>query len=167
MSPRGDGRLRKTFIQEALSRTSDTNDFLFGSGTGGPDGKNEQFDRAILSHMETMRGAQNAQHLFNLADVVPFFREGAEAMVQDNFNRCFSVSQEPAWNWNFYLAPVWFCGVVVRYALLLPMRVAFILTCSLLFIVGCEIVHLLPMAKASKAGALRWYVTPNFITDLE
>ena len=42
------GILRKTFIQEALSRTSDTNDFLFGSGTGGPDGKNEQFDKAML-----------------------------------------------------------------------------------------------------------------------
>jgi len=58
------------------------------------------------------------------------FREGAEAMVQDNFNRCFSVSQEPAWNWNFYLAPMWLMGVIIRYAVLLPLRFTFIIVCS-------------------------------------
>ena len=110
-------------------------------------------------------------------------------MVQDNFNRCFSVSQEPAWNWNFYLAPMWLMGVIIRYALLLPLRFTFIIVCSVqdpspplppsklcerntrvnplqaLFIVGCELVHLLPLSQPSKASALRWYSTPNFTTD--
>jgi hypothetical protein len=151
-------RVKMTFIQEALSRTSETNDFLFGSGTGGPETKNDQFDKAMLAHMETMRSAISEQHVFNLADAVPFFREGAESIVSDNFNRCFSVSQEPAWNWNFYLAPIWLLGVIVRYLILLPLRVAFILTCSCLFILGCEILHLLPMSAASKSAALRFAV---------
>jgi hypothetical protein len=151
-------RTKKTFIQEALSRTSETNDFLFGSGTGGPDSKNEHFDKAILSHMETMRHDIQKQHLFNLADAVPFFREAAEAMVSDNFNRCFSVSQEPAWNWNFYLAPIWLLGVLIRYVILLPLRVSFIIVCSVFFIAGCEIVHRLPISSSSKAAALRWAV---------
>ena len=148
----------KTFIQEALSRTSETNDFLFGSGTGGPDTKNDHFDKAMLATMETMRSGIREQHVFNLADVVPFFREGAESIVSDNFNRCFSVSQEPAWNWNFYLAPIWLLGVLVRYLFLLPLRVLFILVSSIAFIAGCELLHLMPLATSSKAAALRWAV---------
>ena len=148
-------KVKRTFIQEALSRTSETSDFLFGSGTGGPDGKNDHFDKAILTQMETMRCSIQDQHVFNLADAVPFFREAAEAMVSDNFNRCFSVSQEPAWNWNFYLAPIWLLGVVIRYALLLPLRVTFILVSSFIFIVVCEVVHLLPLSKSAKAASLR------------
>lgn len=147
-----------TFIQEALSRTSETNDFLFGSGTGGPDIKNDHFDKAMLAHMETMRSGIREQHVFNLADVVPFFRDGAESIVSDNFNRCFSVSQEPAWNWNFYLAPIWLLGVLVRYLFLLPLRVLFIVVSSSMFIAGCELLHLIPLASASKAAALRWAV---------
>jgi hypothetical protein len=156
VSPRN--KRRGSFIQEALSRTSETNDFLFGSGTGGPESKNEHFDKAFLSHMETMHHDIKNQHLFNLADAVPFFREAAEAMVSDNFNRCFSVSQEPAWNWNFYLAPIWLLGVLIRYAILLPLRVSFIVVCSMLFIAGCEVVHRLPISHSAKAAALRWAV---------
>ena len=108
--------------------------------------------------MQTMRPDVQQQHVFHLADAVPFFREAAEAMVSDNFNRCFSVSQEPAWNWNFYLAPIWLLGVVIRYAVLLPLRVLFIIICSIFFILGCEIVYLLPLSRSSQAAALRWAV---------
>ena len=40
----------------------------------------------------------------------------------DDFSRCFESSRSPAWNWNFYLFPLWFMGVLIRYLILFPIR---------------------------------------------
>lgn len=33
--------------------------------------------------------------------------DGAAAMVDDSFLKCFVNAQPDPWNWNFYLAPLW------------------------------------------------------------
>jgi len=33
--------------------------------------------------------------------------DGAAAMVDDTFLKCFTSASPDPWNWNFYLAPLW------------------------------------------------------------
>lgn len=61
-------------------------------------------------------------HSFSLNDIVPLVREAAEVVVEDHFTRCFVSHDDSAWNWNFYLFPVWALGILVRYFFLLPIR---------------------------------------------
>nr|CAD1819176.1 unnamed protein product [Ananas comosus var. bracteatus] len=42
----------------------------------------------------------------------------------DSFTRCFKSNPPEPWNWNIYLFPLWCLGVVVRYGILFPLRVA-------------------------------------------
>lgn len=43
---------------------------------------------------------------------------------QDSFTRCFKSNPPEPWNWNVYLFPLWCCGVVIRYLILFPVRLA-------------------------------------------
>ena len=59
-----------------------------------------------------------------LLDISPLLQDAAAAIVDDSFLRCFqSVSSDP-WNWNLYLFPLWFLGLVLRYLILFPLRCA-------------------------------------------
>ncbi|MBA0572644.1 hypothetical protein Golob_002970 [Gossypium lobatum] len=49
---------------------------------------------------------------------------------QDSFTRCFKSNPPEPWNWNVYLFPLWCCGVVFRYLILFPMRLAILLSKS-------------------------------------
>jgi glycerol-3-phosphate O-acyltransferase 3/4 len=63
------------------------------------------------------------QRFFFLNDVVPFLNGGAQAIYSDSFTQCFRTEPPVPWNWNVYLFPVWCLGVLVRYVVLMPLRV--------------------------------------------
>ncbi|OAY82101.1 Glycerol-3-phosphate acyltransferase 4, partial [Ananas comosus] len=63
-------------------------------------------------------------HLRDLLDISPTLTEAAGAIVDDSFTRCFKSNPPEPWNWNIYLFPLWCLGVVVRYGILFPLRVA-------------------------------------------
>ncbi|KAI4367345.1 hypothetical protein MLD38_023093 [Melastoma candidum] len=62
--------------------------------------------------------------LRDLLDCSPTLSEAAGAIVDDSFTRCFKSNPPEKWNWNIYLFPLWCCGVLVRYLILFPARLA-------------------------------------------
>jgi hypothetical protein len=76
-----------------------------------------------------------------LLDASGVLQDAASAIIDDTFNACFAFSDNPAWNWNFYLFPLWCVGVVLRYLVLFPIRLAWIVTCTLLFIGVFTLIH--------------------------
>lgn len=59
-------------------------------------------------------------------DISGSLNDGAAALVDDSFLRCFKSSMDEPWNWNFYLFPLWCIGVVVRNCILFPIRYVWI-----------------------------------------
>jgi len=71
-----------------------------------------------------------------LGAILKPLRNGADAIVDDSFWRCFEDREDIAWNWNFYLFPTWCIGVLVRYLILFPIRIMFLIVGILIFFVG-------------------------------
>lgn len=69
-------------------------------------------------------------------------QQGASAVVDDSFTRCFKSQKRVAWNWNVYLFPFWCMGVVVRYTVLFPLR------CLVLLLGALTVFVALPLVKA-------------------
>lgn len=57
--------------------------------------------------------------------------QGASAIVDDSFNRCFASTESEPWNWNIYLFPCWLVGVVLRYLVVFPIRLTLLLAAVL------------------------------------
>ena len=76
-----------------------------------------------------------------LLDASGVLQDAASAIIDDTFNACFAFSDNTAWNWNFYLFPLWCFGVALRYLVLFPIRLTWIVTCTLLFILFFTIIH--------------------------
>ena len=73
---------------------------------------------------------------------LPLVHQGFTAVVDDSFTRCFKTKKVVRWNWNCYLGPCYYAGVIVRYGVLFPLRLLCLmmgfLVVSLLFpIVKC------------------------------
>jgi len=64
----------------------------------------------------------NSDLLVDVLDISNVLTDGAAAMVDDSFMRCFTVRSSEAWNFNFYLLPIWCFGVLFRYLVLFPLR---------------------------------------------
>lgn len=64
----------------------------------------------------------------DLLNVAGVLTDGASAMVDDSFLKCFQTNHADPWNWNAYLWPAWAVGVVLRYCVLFPLRLALLLT---------------------------------------
>jgi glycerol-3-phosphate O-acyltransferase 3/4 len=73
----------------------------------------------------------------------PTLNDAAAAIVDDSFLRCFTSMPDDAWNWNFYLLPLWVFGVLVRNLILFPLRCLTLLLGALLFVLGYAIVGLI------------------------
>lgn len=69
-----------------------------------------------------------------------------KVLVVDEFSRCFVSQNDRPWNWNFYLAPMWVAGIVIRYAILLPIRFLFMLS-STFFLLGVVFFGICPLIK--------------------
>lgn len=76
-----------------------------------------------------------------LLDASGVLQDAASAIIDDTFNRCFTFTAQVNWNWNFYLFPLWCFGVVLRYFVLFPIRLAFIVLANLLFFASFFVVH--------------------------
>ncbi len=61
--------------------------------------------------------------------------DGLGNVVQDSFLPCFEPQRDKAWNWALHLLPPWILGVVLRFCVLLPLRVLLLLTGMLVFCV--------------------------------
>lgn len=77
---------------------------------------------------------------------LPLIRQGYTAMVDDSFTRCFKSKKIVYWNWNIYLFVAWILGVVVRYGILLPVRLAAFLCGFLIFFLTFPLVHIFKFA---------------------
>lgn len=78
-------------------------------------------------------------------DLTGTLNDAAAALVDDSFLRCFKSAVDHPWNWNFYLFPLWCCGVVVRNLILFPIRVLTLIVSFLLFIIGFGLASVLPV----------------------
>ena len=67
-------------------------------------------------------------------DVSGVMGDGAAAVVDDSFWRCFEHNHPDPMNWNFYLLPMWALGVVVRYLVLFPLRLVGLLVAWAVFL---------------------------------
>lgn len=63
------------------------------------------------------------------------FTDGAAAIIDDSFLRCFTSLPPDNWNWNLYLFPMWCIGVVVRHCILFPLRFILLMTGFLIFFI--------------------------------
>lgn len=52
---------------------------------------------------------------FGFLDIAPFVRNGMEAIYQDSFTQCFESKHRTHWNTSFYLIPLYYFGVGLRY----------------------------------------------------
>jgi hypothetical protein len=59
---------------------------------------------------------------FEISDILPTICGGVEAIVQDDFSKCFQSSVREPWNWNAYLFILYHLGVLIRYFFLFPIR---------------------------------------------
>jgi glycerol-3-phosphate O-acyltransferase 3/4 len=66
-------------------------------------------------------------------------------IVQDGFSRCFESSRQQPWNWNLYLWPLWACGVIIRYFILFPIRLIFLLSGLLIVLISLPILKVAPL----------------------
>ena len=97
--------------------------------------------RAEASRDAEATSREGPAALPRLLDCSGILQDACAAMVDDSFNRCFQESNEAPWNFNFYLAPLWWCGLVIRYGVLFPLRLAFLLTASAAFAVSFAFSH--------------------------
>jgi len=72
--------------------------------------------------------------LRDLLDISPALNEAASAIVDDSFTRCFKSNPPETWNWNLYLFPLWCFGLLVRYLILFPIRVALLVAGWVIFL---------------------------------
>lgn len=103
----------------------------------------DQAGAAVDRTVETLYAEAEAQRLQDPAqlllqemlDISSVVSDGIGAIVDDSFLRCFTSASPDPWNWNFYLFPAWVLGVVFRYVLLFPLRLALLLSSLALFFV--------------------------------
>ena len=62
-----------------------------------------------------------------LLDTGDLMCDAADALIDDSFFRCFTSAPPDPWNWTWYLFPQWCLGVVLRYFILFPLRLALVL----------------------------------------
>ncbi|OWK13646.1 hypothetical protein Celaphus_00017328 [Cervus elaphus hippelaphus] len=95
---------------------------------------------------------------FELSDVFYFSKKGLEAIVEDEVTQRFSSEELVSWNLltrtnvNFrYISPrltmVWVLGVIVRYCVLLPLRLTLAFIGISLFVIGTTLVGQLPRSR--------------------
>eukprot|EP00195_Chlamydomonas_chlamydogama_P013694 CAMPEP_0202894212 /NCGR_PEP_ID=MMETSP1392-20130828/3661_1 /ASSEMBLY_ACC=CAM_ASM_000868 /TAXON_ID=225041 /ORGANISM="Chlamydomonas chlamydogama, Strain SAG 11-48b" /LENGTH=448 /DNA_ID=CAMNT_0049578833 /DNA_START=220 /DNA_END=1566 /DNA_ORIENTATION=- len=99
-----------------------------------------------LTRSSVLRDVLNISHVLT---------DGATAMVDDSFLRCFTSAPADRWNFNFYLFPAWCLGVVFRHTLLFPLRMIFLLAGNLVFILMFMAVSTLMPPSARKQNIER------------
>ncbi|XP_045923335.1 glycerol-3-phosphate acyltransferase 4-like isoform X2 [Micropterus dolomieu] len=111
--------------------------------------------------IQELRGSASCLRLepeFEMADIFYFCRRGVESIVDDEVTKRFSAQELESWNlltrsnYNFRhislrLTVLWGLGVLIRYCILLPLRVTLAVTGIGLLIVLTTVVGFLPNRK--------------------
>eukprot|EP01155_Anaeramoeba_flamelloides_P050136 Anaeramoba_flamelloidesc41869_g1_i1.p1 GENE.c41869_g1_i1~~c41869_g1_i1.p1 ORF type:complete len:485 (-),score=83.49 c41869_g1_i1:14-1444(-) len=56
-------------------------------------------------------------------EAISFVKRGMQKIVADDFTAAFQEKKPKAWNFEWYLFVTWVLGVILRYAILLPIRI--------------------------------------------
>ncbi|XP_057165620.1 glycerol-3-phosphate acyltransferase 3 isoform X1 [Ursus arctos] len=117
---------------------------------GAPTGIIQRDESPMEKGLSGLRGRD-----FELSDVFYFSKKGLEAIVEDEVTQRFSSEELVSWNLltrtniNFQyislrLTTVWVLGVIVRYCVLLPLRVTLAFIGISLLVIGTTLVGQLP-----------------------
>ncbi|XP_034565815.1 glycerol-3-phosphate acyltransferase 4-like isoform X2 [Notolabrus celidotus] len=116
---------------------------------------------SLQQEIQELRGSTSSlrsEPEFDMGDVFFFCRRGMESIVDDEVTTRFSAQELESWNlltrsnYNFRhinvkLTVVWGLGVLIRYGVLLPLRVTLAVTGISLLLVLTSLVSLLPSRK--------------------
>ncbi|KAM9841677.1 glycerol-3-phosphate acyltransferase 4-like [Aulostomus maculatus] len=108
-----------------------------------------------IKDLRDSAGCLSSEPEFEMADVFYFCRRGVESIVDDEVTKRFSAQELESWNlltrsnYNFHhislrLSVLWVLGVLVRYGILLPLRVTLAVTGICLLLVLTTLVAFLP-----------------------
>ena len=119
----------------------ESSDELFSSADAHP--HSVEVERVTAGLQLEREASRRADKLFlpRLLDASGVLQDAASAIIDDTFNKCFTFTDTPAWNWNFYLFPMWCVGVLIRYLVLFPLRLTFVVLATILFLVTFTAVH--------------------------
>eukprot|EP00873_Tetraselmis_striata_P001570 jgi/Tetstr1/421834/TSEL_012735.t1 len=126
------GRLRASPVAAVLGDKEETEaQPVLGAGSS------SQMASGIEEEYLSAEGQRNAAGdlplSHQLLDISDHLSDAASAIMDDSFWKCFTMNDPDSWNWNIYLFPLWCCGVVLRYAVLFPIRLLVLLLCQLIF----------------------------------
>ncbi|KAM9306979.1 glycerol-3-phosphate acyltransferase 4-like [Pholidichthys leucotaenia] len=114
---------------------------------------------SLKQEIQELRGSASClRSEFQPADIFYFCRRGMESIVDDDVTKRFSPQELESWNlltrsnYNFRhisprLSALWGLGVLVRYSILLPLRVTIAFTGICLFLFLTAVVGFLPNAE--------------------
>eukprot|EP00803_Ostreobium_quekettii_P001706 evm.model.scf_582.10 EVM.evm.TU.scf_582.10 scf_582:55705-60927(+) len=109
-----------------MQRVQSSDDVVFAD----MEAKNElerKVEKSYVDADEERLASAKGSLLQEVLDISSVLSDGAACLVDDSFFRCFTSATPDPWNWNFYLFPLWACGVVIRYLLLFPIRLLLLL----------------------------------------
>ncbi|XP_047487632.1 glycerol-3-phosphate acyltransferase 3-like isoform X2 [Penaeus chinensis] len=100
-------------------------------------------------------------HEFGLGDCLDYIRTGMEAIVDDEVTKRFSAEELTSWNFltrtncqyefiSVRLTIFWVVGFILRYFLLLPLRILILIIGMVIMVVSTYIVGCLPESKMKK-----------------
>lgn len=92
-----------------------------------------QLSCTSASTSKTLNKPSLLRDVLNISHVLT---DGAAAIVDDSFNKCFTSAYADPWNWNAYLFPAWLIGVVFRYFILFPIRLVVLLIMHMMFFIA-------------------------------
>lgn len=76
--------------------------------------------------------------------------EGVDALGEDDFWKCFEKRKVENWNWNPLLFFMWMIGCTIRYLILFPARLAFLLVGWMFFFGGMLFIQAIPKFMLTK-----------------
>eukprot|EP00193_Tetraselmis_chui_P014428 CAMPEP_0177791090 /NCGR_PEP_ID=MMETSP0491_2-20121128/23732_1 /TAXON_ID=63592 /ORGANISM="Tetraselmis chuii, Strain PLY429" /LENGTH=450 /DNA_ID=CAMNT_0019313267 /DNA_START=213 /DNA_END=1566 /DNA_ORIENTATION=- len=129
-------------------------------------------DEAIEEEYVSAEGLRNvkggAPLRHQLLDISDHLSDAASAIIDDSFWKCFAMNDPEPWNWNIYLFPLWCGGVVLRCAVLFPIRLLVLLTGILLFGIMFSICSVVmkdgPRKTAMLSGLVR-FLCQSFVAS--
>jgi hypothetical protein len=98
-----------------------------------------------IAGAEAKRTLRRATPVMTLA--ASLMQQGVGTLVDDSFNRCFEETEPDQWNWNIYLFPAWFVGMLIRHLVLFPLRALALLMGMVVFFSGFVFVRYFPLCS--------------------
>eukprot|EP00038_Savillea_parva_P008186 m.175293 g.175293 ORF g.175293 m.175293 type:complete len:520 (+) comp13966_c0_seq1:71-1630(+) len=100
----------------------------------------QEFERKCVRELEREMALEtkpgySRTTTFAFMDITPFLRSAVDAILRDSFTKCFESKDRVKWDNTFYLFPVYWVGIFLRYFVLFPFRLVIVIL-GLSFAVG-------------------------------